>query len=226
VSPADRVVEAPAPLGRRERKKLATRDRIFECAVALFASQGYDATTMEDIGECADVARATVFNYFARKEDVVLEWFVRNRPKLAEIVAEAKERTTDTASRLRQIVGGMARFYEDDPATGRAIMRAWLRAGGPLLPYTSEGTPAMLTDIIRSGQQQGDIPGELDANRAALVVWDAYLGVLYRWVSDEDGRFALEENLKDMLDMLLSGIARKPSVERTPKRSSKKPADH
>jgi|ERR687892_1153038 hypothetical protein len=46
------------------------------------------------------------------------------------------------------------------------------------LPYTSEGTPALLTDIIRSGQQQGDIPGELDATRAALVLWDAYLGVL------------------------------------------------
>ncbi len=215
------LADASAALGRRERKKLETADRIFQCGVSLFASRGYDTTTMDDIAECADVSRATVFNYFARKEDVVLEWFVRNRPKLAQIAAEAKERTSDTAGQLREIVRGMARFYEDDPATGRAITRAWLRAGGPLLPYTSEGTPAMLTEIFRSGQQQGDIPGRLDATRAALVVWDAYLGVLYRWVSAEGGRFALEENLMDTLDMVLSGIAREPSVESNSKKSSR-----
>jgi hypothetical protein len=34
----------------------------------------------------------------------------------------------------------------------------------------------------------------------------AYLGVLYRWVSDEDGRFAFEENLMATLDVVLPAI--------------------
>jgi TetR/AcrR family transcriptional regulator, cholesterol catabolism regulator len=204
VSSADRVVDTPAPLGRRERKKLQTRDRIVDCAIALFASRGYDSTTMEDIGECADVARATVFNYFARKEDIVSEVFIRRRVQLAELIAAAKEATSDTPDRLRLTLGGMARVYEDDPATGRAIVRAWLRAGGPLLPDAADSA-ALFADVVRSGQQQGDIAPDLDAHRAGLVILDAYLGVLYRWVRG-DGHPALEEDLMATLDLVLAGM--------------------
>jgi AcrR family transcriptional regulator len=206
VSPADRVVEAPAPLGRRERKKLATRDRIFECAVALFASQGYDETTMEDIGECADVARATVFNYFARKEDIVFEWIARRRAEVATILAGSEQQATDTASRLRRAFRALAHAYEDDPVTGRAMVRAFLRVGGPLVAYTSE-TPTLLADTIRSGQEQGDIPPGVDPARAGLILFDAYLGILYRWVGEDEAQ-SVEENLTAALDLVLAGIAR------------------
>jgi TetR/AcrR family transcriptional regulator, cholesterol catabolism regulator len=217
--PSSDRVKTPTASGRRERKKLATRDRIFECGVSLFASRGYDSTTMEDIAECADVARATVFNYFARKEDVVFEWFVRLRPQLAEIIEETRQQTTDTPSQLRRFVGGLARLYEDDPATGRAMVRAWLRAGGPLLDYTFE-TPALLADTIRSGQEQGNIAPDLDATRAGLVLYDAYLGVFYRWVRDTD--LPLEENLMATLDLVLTGIACGDFGRTHPKRRSKK----
>ena len=211
-------VDTSAPLGRRERKKLATKDRIVECAIALFASRGYDATTMEDIGECADVARATVFNYFARKEDIVTEWFVRRRADLAKTLAAAEQQTTDTYSRLRHTFHAVARVFEDDPTTGRTVVRAWLRAGGPLLPGDTSETPAVFADIIRSGQQQGDIPPDVDATRAGLVLFDAYLGVLYRWVGDDEGQFGLDDNLVATLDQVLAGITPDPPAERTRKR--------
>jgi TetR/AcrR family transcriptional regulator, cholesterol catabolism regulator len=203
---------AGTALGRRERKKLATRDRIFECAVALFASRGYDATTMEDIGDSADVARATVFNYFSRKEDLVDEWFVRRGAEVAEILAEAEQETTDTSNRLRQAFRVVASFYEDDPTTGRAIMRASLSSGGPLRAYTS-ASPDRLADTLRLGQQRGDISPDVDPVRAGLLIFDGYLGVVYRWVSDEDGGYALEENLMAMLDLILAGIARERPAE-------------
>ena len=192
------------PLGRRERKKLETKERLVDCAVGLFASRGYDATTMEDIGECADVARATVFNYFARKEDIVSEVFSRRRDEIAGLIAEATETTTDTAGRLRHVLTGWARLYEDEAATGRAMVRAWLRAGGPLMPDASQ-TADLLADVIRSGQQNGDIPPEVDATRAGLVILDAYLGVLFRWVSQDD--FAFEKDLMAALDLILTGMS-------------------
>ncbi len=65
--PADR----PA-LGLRERKKIKTRETIRSAMYALVREQGYDATTIEQIADRAEVSPSTVFRYFPTKEDIVL----------------------------------------------------------------------------------------------------------------------------------------------------------
>jgi AcrR family transcriptional regulator len=60
-------------IGRRERKKLRTRALIQREALRLFLEKGFEATTIGEIAEAADIATSTFFNYFPTKEDVVLQ---------------------------------------------------------------------------------------------------------------------------------------------------------
>ncbi|MDH6624854.1 AcrR family transcriptional regulator [Streptomyces sp. LBL] len=59
-------------LGLRERKKIKTRTAIRDATYTLIKEQGYDATTIEQIAERAEVSPSTVFRYFPTKEDIVL----------------------------------------------------------------------------------------------------------------------------------------------------------
>lgn len=65
---------AEARLPLRARKKLQTWEAITSAAWKLFVKQGYDATTLEQIADVADVHKQTVLRYFKSKEDIALAY--------------------------------------------------------------------------------------------------------------------------------------------------------
>jgi AcrR family transcriptional regulator len=67
------MLDADRPTGLRERKKAKTRAAIRQHALRLFREKGYQATTVEQIAEAAEVSPATYYRYFPTKEDVVLQ---------------------------------------------------------------------------------------------------------------------------------------------------------
>jgi len=101
------VREQPSP-GLRERKKAKTRAAIQAAALHLFERQGYQATTVDQIAEMAEVSQSTFFRYFPSKEDVVL--LDRYDPLLlAALVAQPAELSPIAALRrtLRSVLGGL-----------------------------------------------------------------------------------------------------------------------
>jgi AcrR family transcriptional regulator len=58
---------------RRESKKRETRQRISDAATKLFLERGFEAVTLDEIAVAARVSKMTVFNYFPRKEDLMLD---------------------------------------------------------------------------------------------------------------------------------------------------------
>jgi AcrR family transcriptional regulator len=60
----------------RDRKAKETRARIAKTALKLFASQGYAATSFDDIAEAADVGRRTIFDHFPTKEAILFDHLV------------------------------------------------------------------------------------------------------------------------------------------------------
>jgi AcrR family transcriptional regulator len=55
-------------LGLRERKKMETRRVIAETARALFEQRGFDAVTVAEVADAANVSVKTLFTYFQSKE--------------------------------------------------------------------------------------------------------------------------------------------------------------
>jgi AcrR family transcriptional regulator len=78
------------PVGRRERKKAATRQALADAALRLFLERGFDQVGVKEIADAADVSTTTLFKHFPGKEALVFDQdadheaafvtAVRNRP--------------------------------------------------------------------------------------------------------------------------------------------------
>lgn len=96
---------------RHTRRRLATRQRISDIATRLFAKNGFDAVTIDAIAEAADVGRMTVFNHFARKEDL----FFDREPEIRGLLRETLGRG-DPAHPLESLRQLAHRLVEKDAA--------------------------------------------------------------------------------------------------------------
>ena len=91
---------AAASPDRQSRKRLATRQKISDAASRLFVERGFDQVTVDEIATAADVARMTVFNHFARKEDMFFDLDEQGREDLRAAM-ERREAGTSPIEALR-----------------------------------------------------------------------------------------------------------------------------
>lgn len=187
----------------RERKRELTRDALFAAALALFVDHGYDATTMEQIAERAAVSRATAFNYFAKKEDLLLEWAARRRA----VVAAAARRDAEAGRppELKTLLVRLADAYTRE-AAGAAFVRAWLTTGGPLKPGAWDSA-ALLADLVRDGQRHGVLARAADPDVVGRLLLNAFFGALYQWVAEQRPKAWLRREVGAAVDVVLAGVA-------------------
>jgi len=99
--------------GLRSRKKVKTRLAIEDAALALFEEQGYDATTVEEIADRAEVSTTTFFRYFPSKAEVILSDHGQQLPALHQAILERPLAESDLV------------------AVRRALLREWVAAIDP-----------------------------------------------------------------------------------------------
>jgi AcrR family transcriptional regulator len=164
--PADR----PA-IGLRERKKARTREAIQTHGLRLFREQGYDATTVQQIIDAAEVSESTFFRYFPTKADVVL---LDNFDPLiaASFLGQPPELTPIQALRasFRKVLAGLSaqEAAEQQERTRLVVAVPELRAA-----MLDQFASAMLLLAEALAERTGRKPGDV----AVLALAGAVVGV-------------------------------------------------
>lgn len=193
---------------RQERRRLQTRRRIYEAAYELFVANGYDETTIEQIADHADVARATVFNHFQRKSDLVSYWARQRGETLRTLTKQLQQEGGSVRQLILTFLSVLATLTEHERRLSQVMIAAQVRTGLPLSPDWQRFSTEPYTEAVQLGQKQGDIRADIDPEEAAALLRDAYMGTLYRWLDgDVEPPFALKPVLIARADMILDGIS-------------------
>lgn len=184
--------------GLRERKKQKTRWAIQEHALRLFAQQGYDATTVEQVAAAAEISPSTFFRYFKTKEDVVLH--DEYDPILIGLVEQQPADLPPLEALRRAIRTAFAAMGPGEKDKILARMR--LQMSVPALrARTYEQLIANLHMIAetmakRAGRQPDDLAVQVFAGACLGVL----LAALFAWVESPD------TDLADLVDQSLAQL--------------------
>ncbi|KIF78788.1 TetR family transcriptional regulator [Streptomyces sp. 150FB] len=197
----------------RERKKRETRQRISDVATTLFAARGFDQVTVAEVADVANVSAMTVFNHFARKEDLFLDRI----PEAIEMFSTAvRDRQHDESplAALRRML--LALLDERHPLSGVAdrftgfwqividspALRARAREG------VDEVERAVETALAETGLPPAD--AHLVAALAIASYRSVYLTTARRLLAGEHADDLADDHrarLNDALDILERALA-------------------
>jgi len=172
--------------GLRERKKKQRRRAIVEAAWDLFRDKGYDATTVDEIAERAQIARRTFFRYFPTKEAVV---FYESPERLAlfrSLLAQGGRGFAAVSSACL----GIARHYSE--RRDEVVEQYRLIESSPaLVMREAEIDRDWITAIEQTLAQRGSAESRRRDRILAGAVFGAVRATLSEWLAD-DGRADLE----------------------------------
>jgi AcrR family transcriptional regulator len=199
-----------AELSRRERKKEETRRRIFEAAIALFRAKGFEATTVDEITEKADVGRGTFFNYFPKKEAVLAYLSEERLTMVQEHAAELLAGAEPVRENLLDVYLYAASAWEQDRELSLYIFDEWLKRAFAPTAEAEMGWQRLVLSLIEKGRSTGELRAEIDATRATTILSSLYIATVFDWLfcPDEARRAAydLRAELRARLGLVFDGL--------------------
>lgn len=180
------------------------RDTILAAAARLITTRGYDAVTIADVLEAAEISKGAFYHYFSSKEQLLHAVIAGRIDKWAETIEAALAGVSDPVERLRVLVSALALAKTEDRALlinamtqlhaeGNAVLYVRLRriAADRLLP--------LITSIVEDGVH-ADVFSVPSAEGAAKVVHtllrDMSERATYTLLAISEGR-ADAEDLRD-----------------------------
>lgn len=113
-------------MGRSRTEGVAgVRGRILAAACELFAEQGYDATSVQQVVDRAGVTKGGLYHYFAAKEDLLVEMyraiFSERLAALDAILAQGRDPEWTLRAIIDNIVVGTAAMRQESAAVSREL---------------------------------------------------------------------------------------------------------
>jgi AcrR family transcriptional regulator len=194
---------------------------VLEVASRLFAEHGLNDVTMADIAAEADVARATVFNYFGSKHALVEAITETVIVTYHDLLDEAlRDDCTPTAELIRGLFEAMGKGIEAQRRFFRGVFReiARIQLGldeGSVAQRANEEAMSRLERLVERGQQRGELNGAFDVEAIAGAFLSLANGTITHWLYG-DASEPLPARMRAAADVFLSPIeVAKPRRGRT-----------
>lgn len=201
-------MSAPSPvpaLSRRDRKRERTRREIYEAAMRLFARDGFDAVTLAEICEAADVGRGTFFLHFPSKAALLAEF---NQRVAEDFRAGLREPRASARAELRALVERISVELVAQAEIMKAMLAEFVVSpeAQAVAMQRDNALRVLVAEIIERGQQSGEFSRRIDPRLAAASFF-ATAGAIISGQVFREGELEPAEVNRQFLQIVNSGLS-------------------
>jgi AcrR family transcriptional regulator len=163
-----------------------TRRHIFECALALFRENGFDATTMQQIADRANVAKSAAYYYFPSKEAIVQAYYEAVQTEQERLCADVFAQSGSLKPRLIIAMHSKFDLVQDDRKLLGVVFRY---TGEPLHPLSCLGAGTAIIrrramEVFHQAISTERLPKDLE-ELLPLSLWALQMGLLVMFLYDD-----------------------------------------
>jgi AcrR family transcriptional regulator len=204
------------PLVDRERDASRSRGAILDAAERLFAERGYDATSLNDVGQAAGVSRGTPGYFFGSKAELYRAVLDRCFAEATEAIRAGKDRALASRETPEVILAGVVRDYYDFLAERPTYVRLMERealgdgptgAANPALGIGQEALAALVS-VLGFPRSRSREAGHLLLSVLALTWFTVVHAPTYvpALGFDPGSRRFLDERKRYVTNLILHGV--------------------
>ena len=191
-------------INRKEKK----REQMLEVAAELFSKKNYHEVMMDDVARLTDVAKGTVYNYFASKEEL---YFTIMSSKLNHLNTSLKNKIASEISiidSLHSYVIHLYMFMMKYQNFFLMYQKEYMNAQNDFcneLRVMDDELKSILSDVIYKGKRENQFR-DIEESFAVKLVLGSIFGTVQRGIESQYSGNKLTEEREKLFDFVLHGL--------------------
>nr|DAH99176.1 MAG TPA: Transcriptional regulator [Caudoviricetes sp.] len=190
------------------RKKDFDEDELLGKAAELFWRKGYNGTSAQDLVDCLNINRSSLYNTYTDKRTLFKKSLSLYQAQQTGAMLSMLAKTTDPEATIKQIFDGLIKESVEDQLLKGCFMvnTAVELAGqdkeiGDMVNNNNLSVEDALTQVIAKGQEQGQFGTQKSARTLARFVFANITGIKVAARTGAD-----EQTLRDIAEVATSSL--------------------
>jgi AcrR family transcriptional regulator len=195
--------------GKRETQKENRRSEILRAAMDLFSKKGFEPTTVEDITRAAHVAKGTFYNFFAKKEDVLLYFLDTEFSKSRNEIQKKIKGLSTIPEKIELLIATYIKHIFPNKEFSAVLIKERVMNLGTGSNRNELGLMLQLAELFDEAKKHREIRDDVDSGHLAEMVFAIYTMYVIYWTNGFiQTKKQCIERIREVSMLMLQGVAR------------------
>jgi len=188
-------------LNKRKIQALETKTKIYNIAIKLLGTYGYDNVSIDEICKQSQVSKGTFYHHFNAKEDIIIALYSEEYECLLNNIKNIH--LPNALDELVEVICLQVKYAEEKGLDiVKQVYKSQIDYGNKLMSSKNVFLHELLNEIVQSGQKNNEIRKDMSSEEIINCLIRLSHGIIYDWCLN-NGNYSIEEITRKSLNYII-----------------------